>query len=341
MKKFLLFVTVVSTLTVKAQDCSDLIISEYIEGTGNNKAIELYNTTNAVIDMSSYRVVRYDNGSLPPASASQVLLLSGAPNTNLAAFTTFVICLNANENNQITDTAIVNRADWAAITSCDPNVASSRALCHNGDDAIALEKNVGGNWELVDLVGVIGERPVNYQGSTSNPTGAWTSLSPFHQPPSGFSGFYQDFYWTADQTLIRKASVKKGTDVSPTPRLAGDPAPSGFDPTLEWDTLGLNYFQNLGIHDCECANVSVEEQAQAGGVRLFPNPASDKVNIAAIADFNTVTVYSITGQAVFNQKNMTDKNNFTFDVSGFRKGVYLVEILLNNGQKVSRRLIIK
>ena len=31
---------------INAQNCTDLFISEYVEGSYNNKAIELYNTTN-------------------------------------------------------------------------------------------------------------------------------------------------------------------------------------------------------------------------------------------------------------------------------------------------------
>ena len=33
-------------MSVNAQDCSELFISEYIEGPGNNNAIEIYNPTN-------------------------------------------------------------------------------------------------------------------------------------------------------------------------------------------------------------------------------------------------------------------------------------------------------
>ena len=39
---------------INAQDCSDIFISEYVEGSYNNKAIELYNPTNEAIDLSKY-----------------------------------------------------------------------------------------------------------------------------------------------------------------------------------------------------------------------------------------------------------------------------------------------
>ena len=41
--------------------CSEIFISEYIEGWSNNKALELYNPTNAAVDLSDYRLERYSN----------------------------------------------------------------------------------------------------------------------------------------------------------------------------------------------------------------------------------------------------------------------------------------
>ena len=44
---------------------SDLFISEYIEGTSNNKALEIFNTTGAAVDLATggYNVQVYFNGS--------------------------------------------------------------------------------------------------------------------------------------------------------------------------------------------------------------------------------------------------------------------------------------
>ena len=62
MKKLLLFMFVCfASLNLSAQ--SDLFFSEYVEGSGNNKALEIYNPTNQTIDLSKYSVARYSNGS--------------------------------------------------------------------------------------------------------------------------------------------------------------------------------------------------------------------------------------------------------------------------------------
>ena len=52
MKKSLLFIfAIFVSFSVVSQECSDLFISEYVEGSGTNKAIELFNPTTEPIDM--------------------------------------------------------------------------------------------------------------------------------------------------------------------------------------------------------------------------------------------------------------------------------------------------
>ena len=42
---------------------TDLMISEYVEGSSNNKALELFNGTADSIELSDYQLLRYSNGS--------------------------------------------------------------------------------------------------------------------------------------------------------------------------------------------------------------------------------------------------------------------------------------
>ncbi|MGB1316747.1 MAG: lamin tail domain-containing protein, partial [Flavobacteriales bacterium] len=64
MKRLLLLsFTAITSFGAIAQDCSEIFISEYVEGAGNNKAIELYNPTDAVVSLSSYQMGRFRDGS--------------------------------------------------------------------------------------------------------------------------------------------------------------------------------------------------------------------------------------------------------------------------------------
>jgi predicted extracellular nuclease len=48
------------------QAYADIFISEYVEGSSYNKAIELYNGTGTSIDLSTYELQYYFNGSTSP-----------------------------------------------------------------------------------------------------------------------------------------------------------------------------------------------------------------------------------------------------------------------------------
>jgi PKD repeat protein len=71
----------------QAVGCNELMFSEYLEGSGpanNNKALELYNASNAALSLSQYSVETYSNGSLTPTYTQS---LSGT----IASHGTFVI----------------------------------------------------------------------------------------------------------------------------------------------------------------------------------------------------------------------------------------------------------
>ena len=75
MKKLLLFAfTFIAFFALKAQDCSNLFFSEYVEGSANNKTLEIYNPTNNAVNLSTFVIKRYSNGSPIP---TEELVLSG------------------------------------------------------------------------------------------------------------------------------------------------------------------------------------------------------------------------------------------------------------------------
>ncbi len=71
-------------LGLPVANAAELIISEYVEGSGNNKALEFYNSGSQVLDLSAYRVEIYFNGA---SAAGRSIDLSGS----LAPGKTFVL----------------------------------------------------------------------------------------------------------------------------------------------------------------------------------------------------------------------------------------------------------
>ncbi|MCX6200280.1 MAG: T9SS type A sorting domain-containing protein [Bacteroidetes bacterium] len=75
MDTFLL--SILDNETLPSGNCSDLYFSEYIHGSANNKAIEIYNPTNTTIDLSDYKIFKSQNGN-----TGSIYNLSGSLNAN-------------------------------------------------------------------------------------------------------------------------------------------------------------------------------------------------------------------------------------------------------------------
>jgi predicted extracellular nuclease len=124
---------------------AEIFISEYIEGSSNNKAIELYNPTGVVIDLAAgnYQLDFYFNGN---TTAAKTINLTGSINADsvyllahgLASFTTIN---GGSVNADQTDIAPPN---W-----------------FNGNDALVLKKN----GVIIDAIGQIGFDPGSEWGS--------------------------------------------------------------------------------------------------------------------------------------------------------------------------------
>ena len=106
---------VIASLSAPAS--ADLIISEYIEGSSNNKAIELYNNADTELSLEGYTLGLYSNGS---SSIGNSIDLTGT----LAANTTYII------SNPSAAAAILDIAD-----------ETSTVTYYNGDDALVLTKD--------------------------------------------------------------------------------------------------------------------------------------------------------------------------------------------------------
>ncbi|WP_444929856.1 ExeM/NucH family extracellular endonuclease [Microbulbifer sp. SSSA002] len=141
MKEFGLAAIAALALPLLAEEvqASDLIISEYIEGSSNNKALEIYNGTGAAVDLSDYSIEIYFNGA---TSASAAIALSGS----LADGDVYVLAHGS------ADPSILSLADQIYTSGL-----------FNGDDAVALHGPGG----AVDIIGQIGFDPGSQWGDSS------------------------------------------------------------------------------------------------------------------------------------------------------------------------------
>ena len=118
---------------------AELLISEYIEGSSNNKAIEIYNPDGVEVDLSVYKIAQYNNGGSTPTA---LFPLSG----KLAPGSVHVM------------------AHSTLASALGTRVNQTAAFSFNGDDALTLTRS----GVVVDRIGQVGYQP---------PSGFWGTAS--------------------------------------------------------------------------------------------------------------------------------------------------------------------
>jgi hypothetical protein len=365
MKKTLLIALFVlmtlTTLPVHAQeDCSELFFSEYVEGSGNNKALEIFNPTDHVIDLSYYWVVRYSNGSSGYSSGGATHLEGFLPSHQV-----FILVNGQTEDNEYSP-------------ACDPALQELAShyphmLDHeypaptymNGNDAIGLLKSESNstleNPVAVDLFGKLGlgskiekeygwsnvkDSLVAYHYRVIEGTdttwvetaGRVTDYIVQHTDTAGTAPFGPYWMaWTKDHTLIRKPSVSKGVTTNP----------DMFVVTTEWDTLsgGKDVWDNLGMHTCNCGSTGVHEpEGLSSRVFIYPNPVTyNTFEIFAEVPIRHAEVTNLVGQKVF-LSQPADNRKMRLRVSlpgNTPPGIYLVKVDLGSNNFIVKKILVK
>ncbi|NJL39390.1 MAG: hypothetical protein HC840_06345 [Leptolyngbyaceae cyanobacterium RM2_2_4] len=121
---------------------ADLFFSEYVEGSSNNKALEIYNNTGAAVDLAAagYVVQMYFNGN---TTAGLTIPLTGT----VANGDVFVLAQSSASSVILAQADQTNGSGW-----------------FNGDDAVVLRKG-GASGTVVDAIGQIGVDPGTEWGS--------------------------------------------------------------------------------------------------------------------------------------------------------------------------------
>lgn len=180
---------------------AELFISEYVEGSSNNKALEIYNPTDSAINLAGYSVQVFANGAV---TATNTTNLSGT----VPAHGTFVyVHTSANAELKALANQMSGNASW------------------NGNDAIVLRN--GSN--VIDSFGQVGVNPgsawvsgdITTLNSTLRRTAVFydTDSSDLFDPAQQWAGFAQDDFSDLGQFNGGDGGVDPDPDPEPDPML--------------------------------------------------------------------------------------------------------------------------
>jgi Lamin Tail Domain len=319
MKKILLSLSLIlSAFNAIAQstNCTNLIISEYVEGTGNNKAIELYNASAGPISLSTYRLIHFNNGAdsaTTLGNATGDYILNLPTNVTLASGQTYVIVVDLRNpagtgSNAPVDLALQAKADTFLCSNCAPG--NVRVMCYNGNDALALQQNGFAGYTNVDIFGIMGD-----------PSMTTAAGGVFWTDGNGAN-------WTRDHSLKRKNTVLSGVVSNP----------SFFDPSIEYDSLPKNTFTNLRSHLCNCPVVAgVNKVVKTNDIKIV-NPIENKtLELINVASTVKLEVYDVTGKLVIS-KTLAASANVKCPLN-LNAGIYYAKV--KSAQIQSTKIIIE
>ena len=367
-------------VAVNAQ-CDDLFFSEYVEGYANNKALEIYNPTDAAVNLSDYSIARFSNGSTTAGSDKVIQL----PDETLEAGDVFVIVVD------LTDTmdwdTQFDKPAWNGYNLIDtlydivtgevlidsltgevlmgPQYQEGSALFGDeyneeydlqckADAFLCPEYNINnamyfnGNDAMVLLTGT---EVLNDASNILDVIGV-IGENPENWDMPQDAWVTEDGGWiTKDKTLVRDHSVMSGRNT------LSDVIASlgGSFVGEEWIINGKNDFSYLGIHSSACHpdQESVQYSCSTGPVvgtsvinvidfKVYPNPNNTgSLNIQADERIDGIEIVNLMGQTVLFQDYELAQTTANLNLGPVAKGVYVLQVHFADNMISTQKLIVQ
>lgn len=109
------------------------------------------------------------------------------------------------------------------------------------------------------------------------------------------------------------------------------------------DSLGIS-FSNRSVHEGDlCLAVAIENDSYAGGsvIKVFPNPASDRVFLSGLSGDLELSILDVSGREIFSTRQIRYEKDEAIGLPELIPGLYLITVLHQESMYIGRLLIIK
>ena len=86
------------------------------------------------------------------------------------------------------------------------------------------------------------------------------------------------------------------------------------------------------------ATLSTTDVALDNVIKVFPNPANDKISVNSKVNINAYELVDITGKTIIQKQSKTFGTSFTIDISVLNSGLYFLNVNSNKSNKVIKIL---
>ncbi|MEZ5173732.1 MAG: T9SS type A sorting domain-containing protein [Bacteroidia bacterium] len=84
--------------------------------------------------------------------------------------------------------------------------------------------------------------------------------------------------------------------------------------------------------------LAADKIEEVGELIIFPNPASESVNLISAEEINSIKLFDISGKCILHLSNIHSKN-YLVQVSELNSGIYFIEIINSKNQMIRNKLI--
>lgn len=322
----------------------ELIFSQYVEGSGFNKYLEIYNGTCSDINLSGYQVRAYHNGAPMSGTPTYTIALSGT----ITAGGTIVL-------------AHPSATAWSGT----PNIFSAN-LQFNGDDALVLYNS--NTSAVADIFGSVGNDPGSAwrDGDTTSTTYQWSTegktlvrkacvyagitVNPGLPGIEGFPTLFTEWDTLSEDDVTGLGIHTFGASSYNFTTASGDASVIGVTGNCADIEVGsvnsvINVagtfclFNNcnaapgqINVNVLNCRTGAIKTKSTTPTAELFPNPTTGSVMI----NFNTnsdeevsIVLFDLSGKEQMTiQSGLLSKGTHRMqaDLSTLAPGTYLVKI---------------